>query len=73
MVQAKMKKKIKRLYKTRELVVYPSHGVGKVIGIEEQEIGGDILQVYVVSFEKEKMILRNSGNRKIRSKYINLI
>jgi CarD family transcriptional regulator len=54
MVQAKMKKKIKRLYKTRELVVYPSHGVGKVIGVEEQEIGGDVLEVYVIlSFSKE--------------------
>ena len=62
MVQAETKKKSKskrkRRYKTRELVVYPSHGVGKIIGIEDQEIGGDILQVYVVSFEKEKMILR---------------
>ena len=58
MVQAKRKKKIKRLYKTRELVVYPSHGVGKVIGVEEQEIGGDVLEVYVVSFEKDKMTLR---------------
>ena len=58
MVQAKRKKKIKRLYKTRELVVYPSHGVGKVIGVEEQEIGADVLEVYVVSFEKDKMTLR---------------
>ena len=53
-----IKSKIKRLYKTRELVVYPSHGVGKVIGVEEQEIGGDVLEVYVVSFEKDKMTLR---------------
>jgi len=58
MVQTKTKKKIKRLYKNRELVVYPSHGVGKVIGVEEQEIGGDVLEVYVVSFEKDKMTLR---------------
>ena len=56
MVQGKTKKKSKRLYKDRELVVYPSHGVGKILGVEEEKIGGDSLQVYVVSFEKEKMI-----------------
>ena len=75
MVQGKTKKKSKRLYKDRELVVYPSHGVGKILGVEEEKIGGDSLQVYVVSFEKEKMILRvpigkadTSGMRRLSTK-----
>jgi len=63
MVQGTYKKNSKRRYKAKELVVYPSHGVGKVIGIEEQEIGGDKLELYVVSFEKEKMILRVPLNK----------
>ena len=63
MVQGTYKKNSKRQYKTKELVVYPSHGVGKIIGIEEQEIGGDKLELYVVSFEKEKMILRVPLNK----------
>ena len=63
MVQGTYKKNSKRQYKTKELVVYPSHGVGKIIGIEEQEIGGDKLELYVVSFEKEQMILRVPLNK----------
>ncbi len=63
MVQGTYKKNSKRRYKAKELVVYPSHGVGKIIGIEEQEIGGDKLELYVVSFEKEKMILRVPLNK----------
>ena len=58
MPQAAKKKSAKRRYKIKDLVVYPSHGVGKIIGIEEQEIGGSNLELYVVSFEKERMLLR---------------
>lgn len=63
MAQDTYKKNSKRRYKAKELVVYPSHGVGKIIGIEEQEIAGDKLELYVVSFEKEKMILRVPLNK----------
>ncbi len=41
-----------------DYVVYPSHGVGKVIKIEEQEIAGTNLELFVISFEKDKMTLR---------------
>jgi CarD family transcriptional regulator len=39
-------------------VVYPTHGVGQVISIEEQEISGMALTLYVVDFAHEKMTLR---------------
>jgi CarD family transcriptional regulator len=39
-------------------VVYPTHGVGKITAIEDQEISGIHLEMFVVEFEKEKMILR---------------
>ena len=45
-------------YKTGEFVVYPSHGVGKIVDIVEQEIAGASLELYVIDFEKEKMRLR---------------
>ena len=45
-------------FKTGEAVVYPAHGVGQVVAIEEQEIAGYTLELYVVSFEKDKMVLR---------------
>jgi CarD family transcriptional regulator len=45
-------------YSVDDHIVYPSHGVGKVISIEKQSIAEQLLKMYVVNFEKEKMILR---------------
>jgi CarD family transcriptional regulator len=45
-------------FKTGESVVYPAHGVGRIIGIEEQEIAGISLELFVIQFEKDKMTLR---------------
>ena len=39
-------------------VVYPAHGVGNVVGIETQEVAGITLEVYVITFDHEKMTLR---------------
>jgi CarD family transcriptional regulator len=41
-----------------DYVVYPTHGVGKITAIEEQEFAGSVLQLFVVDFDKEKMTLR---------------
>ena len=41
-----------------DFVVYPTHGVGKIVGVEEQEISGHELQLFVIKFETEKMTLR---------------
>ena len=45
-------------FKTTEWIVYPAHGVGRIIGIEEQEIAGVSLELFVITFEKDKMTLR---------------
>ncbi|WP_342360374.1 CarD family transcriptional regulator [Terrarubrum flagellatum] len=45
-------------YKTNEHVVYPSHGVGKIVAIEEQEVAGFKLELFVITFDKDKMTLR---------------
>ncbi len=41
-----------------EYVVYPTHGVGRIVAIEEQEIAGCKLELVVITFEKDKMTLR---------------
>jgi CarD family transcriptional regulator len=45
-------------FKTSEWIVYPAHGVGRIVGIEEQEIAGMSLELFVITFEKDKMTLR---------------
>ena len=45
-------------FKTNEFIVYPAHGVGQIIAIEEQEIAGVSLELFVITFEKDKMTLR---------------
>ena len=60
-----------------DFVVYPTHGVGKVIDIEAKEIAGHKLDLFVISFEQERMMLRVpvmkaklSGLRKLSSRKI---
>jgi CarD family transcriptional regulator len=53
----------KVVFKAGELVVYPAHGVGRVTNIEEQEIAGVKLELYIVDFEKEKLRLKVPTNR----------
>ena len=50
-------------FKIGELVVYPAHGVGKITNVEEQEIAGIKLELYIVDFEKEKLRLKVPTNR----------
>ncbi|MEQ1716109.1 MAG: CarD family transcriptional regulator [Hyphomicrobium sp.] len=45
-------------FKANEFIVYPAHGVGRIVGIEEQEIAGMSLELFVINFEKEKLTLR---------------
>jgi len=53
-----MTKTKKPEFRPDDFVVYPAHGVGKIISIEEQEVAGIKLELFVVSFEKDKMTLR---------------
>ncbi|WP_350335446.1 CarD family transcriptional regulator [Coralliovum pocilloporae] len=45
-------------FKTGEYIVYPAHGVGQITEIEEQEIAGMALELFVIYFDKDKMTLR---------------
>ena len=53
-----MSKSKKYDFRPNEFVVYPAHGVGKVVSIEEQEVAGHVLELFVIAFEKDKMTLR---------------
>ena len=58
---------------TGDLVVYPTHGVGKIVAIETQEISGHTLSVFVVHFDKDRMTLplakaKVSGLRRLSSR-----
>jgi len=45
-------------FKTGEFIVYPAHGVGQIRAIEEQEVAGCKLELFVITFVKDKMTLR---------------
>jgi CarD family transcriptional regulator len=45
-------------FKTGEFIVYPAHGVGQILAIEEQEVAGCKLELFVITFVKDKMTLR---------------
>ncbi len=45
-------------FKPQEFIVYPAHGVGQIVAIEEQEVAGFKLELFVISFIKDKMILK---------------
>ena len=64
-------------FKTGDFVVYPTHGVGKITGVETQEIAGQSLKLFVIEFDKEKMTLRvpvtkanTSGLRRLSTRKI---
>ncbi|MCY4549961.1 MAG: CarD family transcriptional regulator [Defluviicoccus sp.] len=65
----------KTAFSEGDYVVYPTHGVGRVLGVEDREVAGFDLKLFVISFEAEKMTLRvpvdkvkDSGLRKISSR-----
>ena len=45
-------------FRVNDHVVYPAHGVGKIVDVETQEIAGIEMELFVISFEKDKMTLR---------------
>ena len=46
----------KKLYKPKDYIVYPKHGVGQILSINSKTIGGIEVQCYDIKFEKDKAI-----------------
>lgn len=60
-----MTKSKKLEFRPDEYVVYPAHGVGQIISVEEQEVAGFALELFVITFEKDKMTLRVPTNKAV--------
>ena len=60
-----MSKSKKLDFKTGEFVVYPAHGVGKIVDVETQEVAGFELELFVIAFERDKMTLRVPTNKAV--------
>lgn len=58
-----MSKTKKMEFRPNDYVVYPAHGVGQIVSIEEQEVAGITLELFVISFEKDKMTLKIPTNK----------
>jgi CarD family transcriptional regulator len=52
------KKKTQTEYAVGDHIVYPAHGVGKIVALEAQTISGIELELFVIVFDKDKMTLR---------------
>lgn len=50
-------------FRVNDYVVYPTHGVGKIVAVEAQEVAGTRLELFVIAFEQEKMTLRVPLNK----------
>ena len=51
-------KEAEDIFKVSEYIVYPAHGVGQIQLIEEQEIAGHVLDLYIMYFERDKMYVK---------------
>ncbi len=58
-----MSETAKSTFKVGDCVIYPSHGLGKITAEEIQTVAGSEVRLYVISFEKDKMILRVPKSR----------
>ncbi len=63
MAVAKKKIIISSEYEIGDHIVYPAHGVGRIVGIEKQTISGMDLELFVIAFDQEKMTLRVPLNK----------
>jgi CarD family transcriptional regulator len=58
MVTQQKKSATRNGFKTGEYIVYPAHGVGQIVTIEDQEVAGMKLELFVIDFQKDKMRLK---------------
>ena len=64
-------------FKTNDHVVYPTHGVGRITNVEEQEVAGIRMELFVITFDRDRMTLRvpvpkarMSGLRKLSTRTV---
>ena len=60
-------------FKINQYIVYPSHGVGKIIDIESIDVSGQKFNCYLIFFEKEKLTIKIPTNKAQESGIRNLV
>jgi len=63
----------KKIYNIKDYVVYPKHGVGKIISIDKAKIGNIEITFYKVYIEKEKLTLSIPLNQQSHLRYVSSI
>ena len=63
----------KRIYNVKDYVVYPKHGVGKIVAIEKAKIGNIDINFYKVLIEKEKLTLSIPLNQQSHLRHVSSI
>ena len=63
----------KRVYNIKDYVVYPKHGVGKIVSIEKAKIGNIDINFYKVFVEKEKLTLSIPLNQQSHLRHVSSI
>ena len=63
----------KRVYNLKDSVVYPKHGVGKIIAIEKAKIAETEVQFYKIFIEKEKLTLAVPINQQYKLRHISSV
>ena len=63
----------KKIYNIKDYVVYPKHGIGKIIAIEKANIGNIDINFYKVFIEKEKLTLSIPLNQQSHLRYVSSI
>ncbi len=63
----------KKIYNVKDYVVYPKHGVGKIIAIEKAKIGNIDIHFYKVLIEKEKLTLSIPLNQQSHLRHVSSV
>ena len=63
----------KKIYNIKDYVVYPKHGVGKIISVEKAKIGNIDITFYKVFIEKEKLTLSIPLNQQSHLRHVSSI
>ena len=63
----------KRIYNIKDYVVYPKHGVGKIISIDKAKIGNIDINFYKVFIEKEKLTLSIPLNQQSHLRHVSSV
>ena len=63
----------KKIYNIKDYVVYPKHGVGKIVAIDKAKIGNIEINFYKVFIEKEKLTLSIPLNQQSRLRHVSSI